>query len=59
MNGAPSQVDTFDPKPELETYDGTGYSGKVKVGSNGRPIGKLMKAGAMAVFVPVASAQEL
>src|SRR5436305_7580191 len=23
MNGAPSQVDTFDPKPALERYDGT------------------------------------
>src|SRR5262249_12597795 len=44
MNGAPSQVDTFDPKPALEKYDGKGYDGKVKVGSNGRPIGKLMKS---------------
>lgn len=44
MNGAPSQVDTFDPKPELEKYDGKPYTGKTKVGSNGRPIGNLMKS---------------
>src|SRR5690349_10885535 len=34
MNGAPSQVDTFDPKPALEKYHGQPYQGKVKVGSN-------------------------
>jgi len=44
MNGAPSQVDTFDPKPELDKYDGTAYSGDTRVGSNGRPIGHLMKS---------------
>jgi hypothetical protein len=44
MNGAPSQVDTFDPKPALKKYDGKPYSGKTKVGSNGRPIGYLMKS---------------
>ncbi len=44
MNGAPSQVDTFDPKPALDKFDGTAYDGKTKVGSNGRPIGKLMKS---------------
>ena len=44
MNGAPSQVDTFDPKPVLEKFDGTPYQGKAKVGSNGRPIGYLMKS---------------
>jgi len=44
MNGAPSQVDTFDPKPMLEKFHGTAYSGKAKVGSNGRPIGYLMKS---------------
>ena len=44
MNGAPSQVDTFEPKPALDKYDGTPYSGKTKVGSNNRPIGKLMKS---------------
>ncbi|HEV8072346.1 MAG TPA: DUF1501 domain-containing protein [Planctomycetaceae bacterium] len=44
MNGAPSQVDTFDPKPALAKFDGTSYSGPLKVGSNGRPIGYLMKS---------------
>jgi hypothetical protein len=44
MNGAPSQVDTFDPKPVLDKFDGTPYSGKTKVGSNNRPVGKLMKS---------------
>ena len=44
MNGAPSQVDTFDPKPALARHHGTPYSGKVKVGSNGRSIGYLMQS---------------
>ena len=44
MNGGPSHVDTFDPKPELDRMDGKSYSGDAKVGSNGRPIGKLMKS---------------
>src|SRR5688572_2619892 len=44
MNGAPSQVDTFDPKPALDKHDGQPYSGKIKVGSNNRPIGYLMKS---------------
>jgi hypothetical protein len=44
MNGAPSQVDTLDPKPELDKYDGKPYTGKTKVGSNGRPIGHLMRS---------------
>lgn len=44
MNGAPSQVDTFDPKPALDKYDGTAFGGKTKVGSNNRPVGKLMKS---------------
>jgi hypothetical protein len=44
MNGAPSQVDTFDPKPELAKYHGKPYQGKVKVGSNGRAIGYLMQS---------------
>ena len=44
MNGAPSQIDTFDPKPALEKFDGTPYTGPAKVGSNGRPIGYLMKS---------------
>src|SRR5262245_38561792 len=44
MNGAPSQVDTFDPKPALEKYDGKPYQGKVKVGSNNRAVGYLMRS---------------
>lgn len=44
MNGGPSQVDTFDPKPALEKYDGKPYQGDAVVGSNGRPIGHLMKS---------------
>ncbi|MCC6590036.1 MAG: DUF1501 domain-containing protein [Bryobacterales bacterium] len=44
MNGAPSQVDTFDPKPELDKHHGTAYKGPLAVGSNGRPIGYLMKS---------------
>jgi hypothetical protein len=44
MNGAPSHIDTFDPKPALEKYDGQPYQGKLVVGSNGRPIGNLMKS---------------
>jgi hypothetical protein len=44
MNGGPSHVDTFDPKPELDRMDGKSYSGDAEVGSNGRPIGNLMKS---------------
>jgi hypothetical protein len=44
MNGGPSQVDTFDPKPELSKYHGQPYTGDAKVGSNGRPIGHLMQS---------------
>jgi hypothetical protein len=44
MNGAPSQVDTFDPKPALAKYHGSAYKGKTPVGSNNRPIGHLMKS---------------
>ncbi|HRI14377.1 MAG TPA: DUF1501 domain-containing protein [Verrucomicrobiota bacterium] len=44
MNGGPSQVDTFDPKPALTRYHGQSYTGDAKVGSNGRPIGKLMQS---------------
>jgi hypothetical protein len=43
MNGAPSQVDTFDPKPALTRYHDTPYRGNTPVGSNGRPIGHLMQ----------------
>ena len=44
MNGAPSQVDTFDPKPALDMHHGEPYRGKTKVGSNDRPVGYLMKS---------------
>jgi hypothetical protein len=44
MNGAPSQVDTFDPKPALEKFNGTPYKGATPVGSNGRPVGHLMRS---------------
>jgi hypothetical protein len=44
MNGAPSQIDTFDPKPALAKFDGTKYQGPLTVGSNGRPVGYLMKS---------------
>ncbi|MFO0881399.1 MAG: DUF1501 domain-containing protein [Gemmataceae bacterium] len=44
MNGAPSHVDTFDPKPALTKFDGTPYRGPTPVGSNGRPVGHLMKS---------------
>lgn len=44
MNGGPSQVDTFDPKPALDKYHSQPYSGDAKVGSNGRPVGHLMKS---------------
>ena len=44
MNGAPSQVDTFDPKPELDRRHGQPYKGPLTVGSNGRAIGYLMKS---------------
>jgi hypothetical protein len=44
MNGAPSQVDTFDPKPALTRFHGTAYAGKTPVGSNNRPVGHLMQS---------------
>jgi hypothetical protein len=44
MNGAPSHIDTFDPKPELTKFNGMPYKGKLVVGSNGRPIGNLMQS---------------
>src|SRR6185369_7913569 len=30
MNGGPSQVDTFDPKPALTKFNGTPYKGELK-----------------------------
>lgn len=44
MNGGPSQVDTFDPKPALTRWHGKPYGGDAKVGSNGRAIGHLMQS---------------
>jgi hypothetical protein len=44
MNGGPSQVDTFDPKPALAKYHGQPYQGDAKVGSNGREVGHLMQS---------------
>jgi Protein of unknown function (DUF1501) len=46
MNGAPSHVDTFDPKPMLDKLDGKPYTDKAvpTVGSNNRPVGHLMKS---------------
>ena len=44
MNGGPSQVDTFDPKPALKKYNGMPYHGDAKVGSNGRAVGHLMQS---------------
>ncbi len=42
MNGAPSQVDTFDPKPELRKYAGkTLPPGKKFINSGGRQVGYL------------------
>src|SRR5262245_58420564 len=44
MNGGPSHVDTFEPKPALAKYNGKPYQGDATVGSNGRPIGHLMQS---------------
>jgi hypothetical protein len=44
MNGAPSQIDTFDPKPALDKHHGQPYQGALKFGSNGRPVGYLMRS---------------
>src|SRR5689334_15575345 len=46
MNGAPSHVDTFDPKPALAKHHGQAYTAKdvPVVGSNGRPVGHLMQS---------------
>src|SRR5689334_6735285 len=44
MNGAPSHIDTFDPKPALTKLNGTPYKGSLVVGSNNRPVGFLMQS---------------
>ena len=41
LNGGPSQVDTFDPKPALKKHAGQDYHRELQIGSNGRPVGKL------------------
>ena len=43
MNGAPSQVDTFEHKPALTRFHDRPYGGATPVGSNGRPVGNLMQ----------------
>src|SRR5947207_8395447 len=44
MNGAPSHVDTFDYKPALSRYHNSPYRGRTPIGSNGRPVGNLMRS---------------
>ncbi len=45
MNGAPSHIDTFDPKPALTKYQRPTLQRPISpVGSNGRPIGYLMQS---------------
>lgn len=46
MNGGPSHIDTFDPKPTLAKFHNTQYTNPqgVAVGSNGRPVGHLMQS---------------
>lgn len=44
MNGAPSHVDTFDPKPALDAHHDSPYQGDTPGGSNNRPVGYLMKS---------------
>jgi hypothetical protein len=45
MNGGPSHVDTFDPKPALSRLNGSAYQGAIReIGSNGRPVGRLMQS---------------
>ena len=45
MNGAPSQVDTFDPKPALtQVSTARPTRASTPVGSNGRPVGHLMQS---------------
>ncbi|MBM3795134.1 MAG: DUF1501 domain-containing protein [Acidobacteria bacterium] len=44
MNGGPSQIDTFDYKPELTQRNGQTYKGPLAVGSNNRPVGYLMQS---------------
>ena len=44
MNGGPSQIDTFDPKPALERLDGKKYTGKKRISTGKRVAGTLWKS---------------
>jgi hypothetical protein len=44
MNGGPSQIDTFDPKPKLAELDGTEYSGPHRISSGTRVAGALWRS---------------
>lgn len=45
MNGGPSQVDTFDPKPALDRFDGSEYAGSLeKIASGDRVAGTLWRS---------------
>ncbi len=44
MNGGPSHIDTFDYKPALARYHDSPYRGATPIGSNGRPVGRLMRS---------------
>ena len=44
MNGGPSHIDLFDPKPALTKHNGQPYQGELSVGSNNRPIGYLTQS---------------
>ena len=41
LNGGPSHIDTFDPKPALTKHSGQKFHGNLQIGSNGRAIGHL------------------
>jgi hypothetical protein len=43
MNGGPSQIDTFDPKPALARLDGTSFAGG-RIGSGTRAVGALWQS---------------
>ena len=44
MNGGPSHVDTFDPKPELTKHDGKSLPDSITAKSGRKNSGKLMKS---------------
>jgi hypothetical protein len=41
MQGGPSHIDLFDPKPELAKYDGTNFQGDIKYDNAGEASAKL------------------